>query len=253
MEFIKKIYNFFNDGTPYFASSLSFFTIFSIFPLMALLIVIISYSSFFSQYVGDIMSYIFDFINPTHSQELSSFIATFLENTNKLGNIGIYYLMFVFTMFFKDYEYVVNKIHNSKPRAIYKLFFLYLGFLIIIPILFAIFILISNLTNNDFFMIKILAFLFIWGIFIILFQISTSKKLKIKAILISSLITLIVLSISKSLFGYYVTSNTTYTTIYGSFSIALFFFLWIYLSWSIYLYGLKLCALIDKGDLKNEN
>jgi len=252
VKFLEKTYLFFKDETPYFASSLSFFTIFSIFPLIALLIVIISYSSFFSQYLGDIMTYIFDFINPTHSEELSSFISTFLENTNKLGTIGIYYLIFVFTMFFKDYEYVVNKIHNSKPRAIYKLFFLYLGFLIIIPILFAVFVLISNLTT-DFFLIKILAFLFIWGIFIILFNISTSKKLKFKAVLISSFITLVILSISKNLFGYYVASNTTYTTIYGSFSIALFFFLWIYLSWSIYLYGLKLCALINKGYLENEN
>jgi membrane protein len=252
LNILKKLFKFFNDDTPYYSASLSFFTIFSILPLIALLIVVVSSMSAFSQHLDTIMLYILDYINPTHSDSLASSLDKFLANTNELGSIGIFYLLFVFTMFFKDFEYVVNKIHGSKSRAIYKLFFLYLGFLILVPILFTLFIFVST-TAVFSFSVHIFASLFIWFIFIILFMISANTKVSIGAAAFSSSITLVTLSITKTLFGYYVEANSTYATIYGSFSVALFFFLWIYISWNIYLYGTKLCAILNKGDKQNED
>jgi len=248
----KRVFDFFNDDTPYYAASLSFFTIFSILPLLALLIVIISNIPTFSQHLDTMMLYIMDFINPTHSSALSVQIKSFLGNTQKLGLIGIVYLLFVFTMFFKDYEYIINKIHEVDSRPIYKSFFLYLSFLIMVPILFFIFILLSTLTDISFF-VYLFSVGFVWIVFTLLFTISANKKVNIKASAISSLITLITLSVTKTLFGYYVSANTTYATIYGSFSVALFFFLWIYISWNIYLYGTKLCSILNKAHKSNEN
>jgi len=252
VDILKKVFNFFSDETPYYAASLSFFTIFSIFPLLALLIVVVSSMPMFSQYLDSMMLYIFDFINPTHSESFAKSISGFLANTNKLGNIGLVYLVFVFTMFFKDYEYIVNKIYGTPVRPIYKLFFLYLGFMIFIPILFLAFIFVSTTTKFSF-SIYIFTFIFIWILFIILFMLSANTKVKVLSAAIGSFFTLVTLSITKSLFGYYVAANTTYNTIYGSFSVALFFFLWIYVSWSIYLYGTKLCSIINKGQIKNED
>jgi membrane protein len=244
-EGIKKIINFFDDDIPYHAASLSFFTIFSILPLLALLIVVISKLPAYQDYSDLITQYILDFINPTHSQTLANSLTHFLSNADKLGSIGLFYLLFVFTMFFRDYEYIVNKIYNTKARAVYKVFILYFSFLIMIPVIFISFVFIStfmDITLSQNFFI----FLFIWLVFIILFLLSANKKISLKAAAISSFITLSVLSITKSLFGYYVTVNTTYATIYGSFSVVLFFFLWIYISWNIYLYGTKICSLINK-------
>lgn len=255
MSSLKKLFYFFNDETPYYAASLSFFTIFSILPLLALLIVIISSTPTFALYLDTVMLYLLDFINPTHSSTLAKQINNFLVNTDKLGSIGIFYLLFVFTMFFKDYEHVINKIYKVKPRATYKLFFLYLSFLIFIPVLLFVFIFISTLSSfTDFtFSGEIFSFLFVWIMFLILFFLSANTKIKLRAALISSFLTLVTLSITKSLFGYYVISNTTYKTIYGSFSVVLFFFLWIYVSWSIYLYGTKICSILNKGTTNNEN
>ncbi|MGB3750167.1 MAG: YihY/virulence factor BrkB family protein [Arcobacteraceae bacterium] len=252
MKLIKRVFEFFNDDTPYYAASLSFFTIFAILPLIALLIVVISNIPTFSQHLDEIMLYILDFINPTHSQTFTSHIESFLTNTSKLGYIGLVYLTFVFTMFFKDYEYIVNKIHEVPSRAFYKSFFLYISFLIIIPLLFFIFIFLS--TYKDFSIyISPFASLFIWLVFIILFMVSANTKISFRAAALSSFLTLITLSVTKTLFGYYVSANTTYATIYGSFSVALFFFLWIYVSWSIYLYGTKLCSILNKARKSNED
>jgi membrane protein len=74
-----------------------------------------------------------------------------------------------------------------------------------------------------------------------LFKISVNKHIFWKASFISASFTLLVLKITQLLFVYYVIYNTTYNTIYGTLSVLLFLFLWIYISWTIYLYGIKLC------------
>ena len=82
-------------------------------------------------------------------------------------------------------------------------------------------------------------------------KLSVNRKIDNKAALISSFITLIVLSMTKNLFIYYVIYNKTYTTIYGSLATLLFTFLWIYISWIIYLYGIKMCHKLNvKAQIK---
>ena len=221
-------------------------------PLIALFIVVLTNFPIFSQNTDVLTLYIFDYINPTHSEELATQLSGFLSNTKELGNIGIFYLLFVFTMFFKDYEYIVNRIYNVPTRALYKLFFMYLGFLILIPILFIISVFLSALstiTLNSY----LASFIFIWILFIVLFILSANKKISFTSAYISSFVTLMTLSITKKAFIYYVIMNTTYATIYGSFSIALFFFLWIYISWIIYLYGIKFCAFLNYNSQRKNN
>ena len=131
---IEKIVDFFNDDTLYYSASLSFFTIFSLLPILALIIVVMSTYPIFSQNIDLLMLYVLDFVNPTHSLQVTSTIEQFLENIDKLGNLGFIYLLFVFTMFFKDYEHVVSKIYQTKRRTFISLVFLYITFLLFIPI-----------------------------------------------------------------------------------------------------------------------
>ena len=245
MSKFKQILKFFNDDTPYYAASLSFFTIFSILPLIALFIVVMAQLPSFLQHLDRIMLYLLDFINPTQSTAVAKALDGFLQNTNDLGNIGIFYLLFVFTMFFKDYEYIINRIYGTPSRAMYRWFFTYFGFLLLIPLLFFLFIFVSTMAKFSF-SIHIIASFFIWVLFILLFILSANRKISFGSAALASCITLVVLSITKSLFVYYVSVNTTYVTIYGSFSVVLFFFLWIYISWNIYLYGTKLCYILNK-------
>lgn len=205
----------------------------------------LSYMSIFDNYLSLFTMYMLDFINPTHSKTITLNISKFLSNTQDLGAIGIFYLLFVFTLFFNNYEYIVNKIYNKKKRPIYKMFFLYISFLILIPVLFMLFIFTLSIFKNDIFT-QIVTFMFIWGLFIIIFKISVTTKVSIRATSIGSLLTLLTLALTKKLFIFYVMYNTTYTTIYGSFSVILFFFLWIYISWTIFLYGMKFTSIINR-------
>lgn len=245
--------SFFNDDTTYYAASLSFFTIFSLLPILALFISIISYLDITAGYMDLFLNYIMDILNPTKSEQFRDFIISFLSNANKLGMVGIFYMIFVFGMFFKDYEYIVTKIHGAQRRGFVKAAFLYLASLFVLPTIFIVFIVVSSFVEQSI-VVKALSFLFAWFLMFIIFKVSSSYSLNLGAVVISSLSTTVVLSITKNLFVYYVIYNKTYTTIYGSFSTLLFFFFWIYISWLIYLYGIKFCNELHKQfSISSEN
>ena len=245
--------SFFNDDTTYYAASLSFFTIFSILPILTLIIAIISNLEQFSDYLDLFTNYVLEILNPSHSQNFVMLFKSFISNSDKLGSIGIIYMLFVFTMFFKDYEYIVNKIHKTKRKSLHASFFFYLSFIIMLPLIFTSYIFLSSFYNNTVFDF-ILIFIYAWSIFFALFKLTVNRHITSKAALISSLFTLIVLSISKNLFVYYILYNQTYTTIYGSMATLLFTFFWIYVSWIIYLYGIKMCHRLNiQESIKNSS
>ena len=151
-------------------------------------------------------------------------------------------------MFFKDYDYIVNKIHNTQRRAIYKSFFIYLLLFIVFPTIFIVVSYANSLHDNNIFKFSS-SFIFTWFMFFIIFKLSINKELSFRSIFISSFLTILVLSITQNLFIYYVVYNQTYTTIYGSLSTLLFSFLWIYISWIIYLYGIKFCHKLNSKQI----
>jgi membrane protein len=245
LDSLKKLYSFFDDDTLYYSASLSFFTIFSLLPILALIIAIMSSYPLFSNQIDLFMVYVLDFVNPTHSQQVTASITNFLTNIDKLGSLGMFYLMFVFIMFFKDYEYIVSMIHDTKRRSFIKMLLLYTGLLFLIPILLVTFTFASNLLIENTIQKFLLNFSFGLLFITLLFSLSVNKSISIKAALISAFVTIVSLKITQNLFLYYILYNTTYSTIYGTLSVLLIMFLWIYISWTIYLYGVKFCHKLN--------
>jgi len=248
---LKALDSFFNDDTTYYAASLSFFTIFSILPIIALLIAIISSLDVVQNYSDIFIKYTFDILNPTHSEDFINTFQNYISNSDKLGWLGIIYMLFVFIMFFKDYEYIVNKIHHAKRKPLLQSFFFYLFFLVTLPLMLTALNILLSFYDNTIFN-WLITFSFAWLIFFGLFKLSVNRHVDTKAAAISSLFTLVTLSVTKNLFIYYVIYNKTYTTIYGSLAILLFSFFWIYVSWVIYLYGMKMCHKLNVNYKNNK-
>ncbi len=240
----KKSYEFFDDDTFYFAASLSFFTIFSILPILALIIAIMSTYDIFASQIQMLLFYVLDFINPTKSEQIVSSIEKFLVNIDKLGTLGLFYLLFVFTMFFKDYENIVAKIHETEKRSFVAMSLLYISFIFLIPLA-----LVTYTFSAAFFegtyTKMILDFILGISFMTYLFKISVNKHVSMKAAFLAGLLTLIILKTTKTIFFYYILYSSTYSTIYGTLSAMVFMFLWIYISWTIFLYGMKICHKLN--------
>jgi len=95
---------------------------------------------------------------------------------------------------------------------------------------------------------SVLPYFIVWLMFYVTYQLSANTRIDISAAMISSFIASLIWYLSKSAFVFYVIHNKTYTSIYGSISTLLFFFLWIYISWAIFIHGLKFCALLNKDE-----
>jgi membrane protein len=191
---------------------------------------------------------------PVNPDKISHYIDTFIANTKNLGLLGVAFVLYVSIMFFDDYEYVVNKIFGKKPRKFWHSMSIYLVITILMPIglgtslylsIKANILLHSYAHTKDINLLALSSYLIAWLIFFTLYKISANTKVYIKSALISSFLASFVWFASKSLFFYYVTYNKTYTNIYGSFSTVMFFVIWIYLSWIIFLYGVKLCCIVN--------
>jgi membrane protein len=106
----------------------------------------------------------------------------------------------------------------------------------------------SSEVTSSINLVRFTPYFIVWGLYFIMYSVSAKIKIHLKSALLSSFVASLFWYVSKILFVYYVTYNKTYLSIYGSFSILLFFFLWIYFSWFIYLYGLKFCFLLNEKE-----
>lgn len=247
----------FDDKLGHYASSLSWSTLFSMIPLLVILLWVFTTLPLFHNYHDQIETLIFANLMPTHSTEIMGYINTFMENSYKLGYVGIGYVSIAAILFFKNYDYIVNDIFGAPSRSVLQAFKTYLLILITIPLMMGLSFYLSTLIQSyldqnsytsAIHLFRFLPFLIVWMIFYILFQYSANIRITLQPALISSFITSLVWYLSKNAFVYYVVHNKTYESVYGSISIVLFFFLWIYLSWAIFLHGLKFCDLLNREE-----
>ena len=246
-----------DDRLGYYASSLSWNTIFSIIPLLVILLYVFTTLPLFHEMYDKVQELIFANLMPTQSKEIMEHINTFIANSDKLGMVGAFYVTFAAIMFFKSYDYIVNDIFELPSRGIMKSIKTYLLLIVILPTMMGGSFYLSSLIQSyldrneitsAIHLYSIIPYIIIWSAFYIAYQISANTTIKKRAALTSSFIASLIWYLSKSGFIFYVMHNKTYTSVYGSISTVLFFLLWIYISWAIFLHGLRFCYLLNKGN-----
>ena len=238
-----------------FAASLSFYTIFTIIPLLLIVLTLITSMPSFAEHYEKIKGFIFSNLMPVQSEVIMTNIDTFVANSAKMGAFGLLMILIASLLFFRNFEFIANKIFHVKSRSLWDSITTYWTMLTLTPIGLGISFYItgyiatlmaSNSITSGFNILPLVPYIIIWGLFFLIFQIAPNAKINPKASAISSLLISIVFSASKNAFIYYVFLNKSYTTMYGSFAIVMFLFLWIYVSWIIFIYGLKLCYIINR-------
>jgi membrane protein len=236
------------------ASSLSFYTIFSIVPILLIILSLLASNPMFSEYYQKIETFILSNILPTNQETIKIYITSFVQNSKSMGITGGIYIFVTSILFFKNFETIMTKIFNSKKRKFFNKITTYWTTMTLFPILFSFSIYLSikiqSVLNNSTYtqninILALIPFFTIFVMFWLAYNLGANKELNIKALIISSFLGTTIFSIAKSLFVYYVIYNKNYTSLYGSFSIILFAFVWIYVSWIIFISGAHLCSFLD--------
>lgn len=263
---LKEVFHFLKSikdpSIVHYASSLSFHTILSLIPILLVSLSIFTKMPSFKEYYEKIQHFIFNSLMPAQQESISGYINQFMENTGNMGSTGLIFVLYVSIMFFLDYEKIISALFKVPTRTLWESITTYWTMLTMMPLGLAISFYLSsmiqnmlatnNITNSINF-ITFVPYLIIWFLFFIMYTISANTKINKKSSLIASFISSLIWYISKSLFVYYVAYNKTYMSIYGSFSILMFFFLWIYFSWLIYLYGAKLCYILNTQNTNSDD
>lgn len=255
--FIKElILDIIDSEVNYYAASLSFYTVFAILPLLLVTLSVVTSLPSFDEYYDRLKELIFSAIIPTQTDVVSQYMDTFINNSFKLGAMGLSYVVVTSVLFFKNYEYIISKIFNIEPRNFWESISVYWTMVTLIPVGIVLSIYVSGYIqlaiderlSGIINIVKVFPYILNWMLFFVIYRISANVKITNRSALISSLVVALMWSVLKNMFVYYVLYNKAYASIYGSFSIMLFIMLWIYLSWVILLYGFKLCAKMNKQE-----
>lgn len=239
----------------HYASSLSFHTMLSIIPVLLISFSIFTQMPSFSEYYAKIKEFIFASLLPSNQDVISGYIETFLANSSGLGILGLGAIIFTSVMFFMDYEYVINRIMGTQARGFWNSLSAYWTLITLAPLGLGLSFYLSNLLqellNSHVYtkwinFLSIFPYLIIWAIFCVTYLISFSRPVALRNAFFSAFVASLIWYLGKNIFVFYAVHNKTYLSIYGSFSVVLLFFLWIYISWVIFLYGVKLCAFLEQ-------
>jgi membrane protein len=240
-----------------YASSLSFYTIFTVVPLLIISLSLIANVPVFEEQYAKIQIFIFDNIMPVQTAAMAGYLESFFQNSVQLGVIGFATMIVSSLLFFQNFEHIVSKIFKTSKRAIWDAITTYWTLITLTPI-----VLIASMSLKAYLVthvsgfalsaLSIFPFLLLWSIFFLIYKIAVNADVSIRAAAMSSFIVAVVWGIAKNSFVQYVFYNKTYATMYGSFSALIFFFLWIYVSWIIVIYGMKLCYLINRATQRSD-
>ncbi len=243
----------FDPDITVYASSLSFYTIFTVVPLLIISLSLIANVPVFEEQYARIQVFIFDNIMPVHTDAIAHYFESFFQNSVQLGVLGFVTMVVSSMLFFQNFEQIAEKIYKAPQRHFWDAVTTYWTLITLAPI-----VLIASMSLRAYIqasfdnilivtLLSVFPFLMLWGIFFVIYKIAINADVPTRSAAISSFIVAVVWGIAKNSFVQYVFFNQTYTTMYGSFSSLVFFFLWIYVSWIIVIYGMKLCYLMNRA------
>ena len=237
-----------------YSASLSFYSILSLIPILFVCFSVFTQIPSFEAHYERAKNVIFTFLIPAQQDLVASYLDTFLKNSVNLGIMGLIAMAFTSLAFFSGYDFVINRITQNEPKGLWTSISSYWTLLTLVPLglglsFYASSFIQKTLDNYHigFNFFEILPFVIIWALFFISYS-SSLHQVSLKNLALTSFCAGAIWYAGKNLFVYYVVYNKTYASVYGSFSTILFFFIWIYISWVIYLYGLKICFFLNENE-----
>ncbi|RDU69442.1 YihY family inner membrane protein [Helicobacter cholecystus] len=249
-----QIYNFLTheDELFVYASSLSFYTIFALIPLLLIISSILIVLPNFQEKFGEFRSIILQNVLPAHLELITQWIDSFISNGSKMGIVGFVYIIFASIMFFRNYEYITSKMFNSTVRKFFNSISLFWTLITLFPLVLGISFYFAfqfkGLWEEGILsvLMPLSPIIVGWFMFLLLFKISANKEMAFKALFLASALTSLCWNIAKWVFVYYIYYNQSYVSIYGSLSFVLFGMLWVYVSWFIVLFGMRICEGLNQ-------
>ena len=248
---LERMSSFLDDDISYFAASLSFYSVLSIIPMLWVLFFMLNQLGVVDDYYELIRGILISSMIPSHAEVIVGYIETFVSNANRMGTLGLVYIVVTSALFYKNYQYVVNKIFLVPNHGLLHGVATYLVLAVLMPLTLGVSVYLSEyiqrVVGTESILLgqfTLLSYLMIWMLFFVLFKVSPNMRISLWIALKVSFVASLIWHLGKWLFIEYLVTNQTYASLYGSFSALLFLLVWIYISWLLLLHGLKVCYVL---------
>ena len=243
------------------AAALAYSTLLAMVPLMLVSLSIASAFPQFDHTTQALQNFILENFVSGSAGQLQVYIKQFIHQLNRLSWTNIVAFSFTALLLLYNMVEAFNRIWGVKMRIRFALkFFIYFIVLLAMPLLFGLLmILISYVGSISFFgdagfhrfvghpAILVLPYVATFVVFAIFNWVLPSCKVKIRFALTAGLVSMLLFELMRYGFTTYIKLFPTYQLIYGARAIIPIFFVWVYLSWIIILFGAILCkGLQDK-------
>jgi membrane protein len=233
------------------AASLGYTSLLAMVPLFAVAFGIIAAFPVFNEWSANLQAFIFDNFMPATGEQIVPYLNTFLESISSLTLPGTIMLIVTALMLMVRIEVAFNRIWRvDRNRGIVNRVVMYWAVLTLGPILIAATVALSATKVLGVLgmeggippgLHRIGIFVLTWLVFSLFFLLVPNRSVRIKHALIGAFLSTVLFSIAKAGFVAYV-SNANYKVIYGALATIPLFLFWLYIVWTVVLFGASLAA-----------
>ena len=252
---------FFADGLGQAAGALTFSTLLAMVPLLVIAFAVLSGFSVFDPVKLRLEALLLSILVPEVSSEIKSYLANFTRNASNLTEAGIVAVPITAVLLLSTIETTLNRVWRvDKPRPLMTRLLVFWALLTFGPLLLGVsFTLTTNAMssvqvwakNADYvqslalssnWLQIILAVLTQSVGFSLLYIVVPARRVRIRDAAIGGVFAGLGFQVLRWVFNTFLTSATTYTTIYGAVAVVPIFLIWMYLSWTVIILGAVLSA-----------
>ncbi len=239
------------------ASELTLNSMLALVPLMTVAVSLMAIFPAFEGVNSQVQDLILKNLLPEKGLAVQEYLNEYVSKSKNLSAIGFIFLFITALLLMRSIDRSINTIWetSNQRQGIHK-WLAYWAMLTMAPILIAT----SLIASSSFATLPVfdkignvlligLPFMLIVCAFTALYMITPYAKVSFSKALIASFITAILFEVAKYGFAIFVTKFSTYEVIYGAITAIPLFFLWVFLSWVILLFGAVICYALHRFDI----
>lgn len=249
------------------SGSLTLTTIIALVPVGIIALSIISNLPGVANYQQEIVRAALHQFAPHNSKTITLYLTHFIEDSRNLSLLQLFLLIISTLLLIHSVNQSINQMFNTQhKRHGAAVFGVYLAILAFGPVLLgvslALSLYVAELPSITSAMVGAdeiapvstwLPFFIAWLSLFILYYFVPSEPLKPFSALMGGLCAAVLIEASKLGFGLYISNVQTYEVLYGALSAIPLFLIWVYLTWSIILFGASLTSCMKKPIKKHMN